>query len=100
MSEAGIRKQVAWPQASAGEMEGKFDYEELDPEAQLSWALQKKQDEHAQAGLPFLEDGYQLAQMNGLQSQAQKYIINFHELHEEPDHVAKVPHLPHTSNAQ
>src|SRR3546814_4019528 len=27
MSEAGIRKQVAWLQASAGEMEGKFDYD-------------------------------------------------------------------------
>src|SRR3546814_14178070 len=57
MSEAGIRKQVAWLQASAGEMEGKFDYDALDPEAQLSWDLWKKQAELAQAGLPFLEDG-------------------------------------------
>src|SRR3546814_10375249 len=70
MSEAGIRKQVAWLQASAGEMEGKFDYDALDPEAQLSWDLWKKQAELAQAGLPFLEDGYPFDQMNGMQSQA------------------------------
>src|SRR3546814_6289297 len=52
MSEAGIRKQVAWLQASAGEMEGKFDYDALDPEAQLSWDLLKKQSELAKEGPP------------------------------------------------
>src|SRR3546814_5439821 len=85
MSEAGIRKQVAWLQASAGEMEGKFNYDALDPEAQLSWDLWKKQAELAQAGLPFLEDGYPFDQMNGMQSQAPMFMINFHKVDGRPE---------------
>src|SRR3546814_13790956 len=91
MSEAGIRKQVAWLQASAGEMEGKFDYDALDPEAQLSWDLWKKQAELAQAGLPFLGDGYPFDHMNGMPSQAPRSMINFHKDDEETDSVAYVP---------
>src|SRR3546814_12252245 len=83
MSEAGIRKQVAWLQASAGEMEGKFDYDALDPEAQLSWDLWKKQAELAQAGLPFIEDGYPFEQMNGLQSKEPKFMIHFQKRSEQ-----------------
>src|SRR3546814_18628639 len=83
MSEAGIRKQVAWLRASAGEMEGKFDYDALDPEAQLSWDLWKKQAELAQAGLPFLGDGYPFDQMNGTQSQAPMVMINCHRGEQE-----------------
>src|SRR3546814_16849649 len=93
MSEAGIRKQVAWLQASAGVMEGKFDYDAPDPEAQLSWDLWKKQAELAQAGLPFLEDGYPFDQMNGMQSQAPMFMINFHKVDEESDYVAYVSRL-------
>src|SRR3546814_11178961 len=93
MSEAGIRKQVAWLQASAGEMEGKFDYDALDPEAQLSWDLWKKQAELAQAGLPFLEDGYPFDQMNGMQSQAPMFMSKFHKVDEESDYVAYVSRL-------
>src|SRR3546814_13910705 len=90
MSEAGIRKQVAWLQASAGEMEGKFDYDALDPEAQLSWDLWKKQAELAQAGLPFLEDGYPFDQMNGLQSPAPMFMLTFHKVHEGSSNVSSV----------
>src|SRR3546814_1403330 len=93
MSAAGIRKQVAWLQASTGEMEGKFDYDALEPEAQLSWDLWKKPAELAQAGLPFLEDGYPFDQMNGMQSQAPMFMINFHKVDEESDYVAYVSRL-------
>src|SRR3546814_17481282 len=57
MSEAGIRKQVAWLQASAGEMAGKFDYDAPDPEAPLTWALVKNEAWFHPEGLPCLEDG-------------------------------------------
>ena len=93
LSTAGIRKQAAWLQATVGEMEGKFDYDALDPEAQLSWDLWKKQAERAQAGLAFLEHGYPFDQMNGMQSQAPMFMINFHKVDEESDYVAYVSRL-------
>ena len=43
MSEAGMRKQLAWQEASVKEMEAGFKYESLDPETQLSFDLWKKQ---------------------------------------------------------
>jgi hypothetical protein len=42
MSEAGMRKQLAWQEASVKEMEAGFDYDKLDPETQLSWDLWKR----------------------------------------------------------
>src|SRR5690606_35056345 len=82
VSEAGIRKLAAWQQASVQEMEAGFDYDKLDPEAQLSWDLWKKQADTAQAGLQFLEDGYPFNQMFGMQTQAPTLIINFHRSEE------------------
>lgn len=93
MSDAGIRKQVAWQQESVRQMEADFDYDKLDPEAQLSWDLWKKQAELAQAGLPFLQDGYPFNQMFGMQSQAPTFMINFHKVDEESDYVAYVARL-------
>lgn len=93
MSEAGLRKQLAWQAASVEEMEAGFDYDKLDPEAQLSWDLWKKQYESARDGLPFLLDGYPFDQMNGMQSQAPMFMINFHKVDEESDYVAYVSRL-------
>jgi uncharacterized protein (DUF885 family) len=92
-SEAGIRKQVAWLGASVQEMEAGFDYAKLDPEAQLSWDLWKKQYETARDGLAFLADGYPFDQMNGMQSQAPTFMINFHRVDDEKDYQAYVARL-------
>lgn len=93
MSEAGLRKQLAWQAASVEEMEAGFDYDKLDPEAQLSWDLWKKQYESARDGLPFLLDGYPFDQMNGMQSQAPMFMINFHKVDDEKDFLAYVARL-------
>ncbi|MDN5781640.1 MAG: DUF885 domain-containing protein [Luteimonas sp.] len=93
MSEAGIRKRVAWQEASLKEMEAQFDYDKLDPEAQLSWDLWKKQYETARDGLPFLADGYPFDQMNGAQSQAPTFMINFHKVDDEKDYQAYIARL-------
>jgi uncharacterized protein (DUF885 family) len=47
----------------------------------------------AQAGLPFLEDGYPFNQMFGMQSQAPTFMINFHKVDDEQDYVAYVTRL-------
>src|SRR5690606_33799157 len=43
VSEAGTRKRLAWLEASVRTLESEFDHDRLDPEAQLSYALWKKQ---------------------------------------------------------
>ena len=93
VSEAGIRKQLAWKEASVKEMEAGFDYDKLDPEAQLSWDLWKKQYEIARDGLPFLIDNYPFEQMFGMQSQAPTFMINFHKVDNEQDYLAYVARL-------
>ncbi len=93
MSEAGIRKQVAWMEASVKEMESKFDYDKLDPETQLSWDLWKKQYENARDGLAFLQHGYPFDQMSGMQNLAPTFMINFHKVEDEKDYLAYVSRL-------
>lgn len=93
LSDAGVRKQLAWQEATLKEMEASFDYTKLEPEAKLSWALWKLQVERARTGLAFLEDGYPFDQMNGAQSFAPTFMINFHKVDDEQDYLAYVSRL-------
>ena len=93
MSEAGYRERLAWLEASVQEMEAKFDYDNLDPGAQLSWDLWKKQYESARDGLAFLANDYLFEQMNGMQSIAPTFMINFHKVEDEKDYLAYVARL-------
>ena len=93
VSEAGFRKQLAWNEATVEEMESRFDYDKLDPEAKLSWDLWKKQYEAARDSLPFLYDGYAFDQMNGMQNFAPTFLINFHKVDNEQDYLAYVARM-------
>ena len=93
MSEAGLRKQLAWMEASVKEMESGFDYARLDPETRLSWDLWKRQYEHARDGLPVRADGYPFDQMSGMQNLVPTFLINFHKVDEEKDYLAYVSRL-------
>src|SRR5690606_21499809 len=57
-SEEGMRRQLAWLEASVREMEADFDYDRLEPEAQLSWQLWKKQYEQMRDGMAFIANNY------------------------------------------
>ena len=93
VSEAGIRKQLDWMEASVREMEADFNYDHLAPEAQLSWTLWKRQYEDARDGFRFLLDGYAFDQMNGMHSVAPTFMINFHKVDTEADYLAYVSRL-------
>jgi uncharacterized protein (DUF885 family) len=93
VSEASIRKQLAWRAATVQDMEAQFDYDKLAPEAQLSYDLWKKQYESARDGLPFLRNGYAFDQMNGMQNVAPTFLINFHKVDTEQDYLAYVARL-------
>jgi len=93
MSEAAIRKRLAWLEASVKEMESTFDHDKLDPEAQLSWELWKRQYESMRDGMPFLANGYLFDQMSGMHSSAPTFLINFHKVEDEKDYLAYVSRL-------
>jgi uncharacterized protein (DUF885 family) len=92
-SDAALQEQLDWMKASVREMESTFDRDRLDPEAQLSWDLWKKQYESMRDGMPFLLDGYSFDQMNGMHSMAPTFMINFHKVDDESDFLAYVSRL-------
>ena len=93
LSEAGVRKQADWLQASVKAMEAGFDYDKLDPETQLSWELWRKQADDARSALEFRQHEYPFDQMNGIQNFAPTFMINFHKVEEESDYLAYVARL-------
>lgn len=93
LSEDGLRRQLAWREASVREMESSFDHDLLDPEARLSWALWKKQYESERERLSFLLHDYPFEQMGGMQNDAPTFMINFHTVADEQDYLAYVARL-------
>ncbi|MCW4455290.1 DUF885 domain-containing protein [Flavobacterium sp. MXW15] len=93
MSEAGIDKRLAWLEASVKEMESSFDRDKLDPEAQLSWELWKRQYQSERDGRLFLGNRYPFDQMSGIHSMAPTFLINFHKVDDEKDYLAYVSRL-------
>jgi uncharacterized protein (DUF885 family) len=92
-SEEGMRKRLAWLQASVAKMEADFDYDRLDDDTRLSWELWKRQYEDMQAGMAFLRNGYPFDQMNGMHSMLPTFLINFHKVEDEQDYVAYLSRL-------
>ena len=99
LSEAGVRKQLAWREASLQEMEASFDYAKLEPEAKLSYDLWKLQGERARAGIEFLNNGYPFDQMNGVQSFVPTFLINFHKVDDEKDYLAYISRIQKVETA-
>ena len=93
MSEAGMRKQLAWQESAVKEMEAGFDYDKLDPETRLSWDLWKKQYENSRDGMAFLGNSYLFQQFGGVQSFAPTFLINFHKVTDEKDYLAYIVRL-------
>lgn len=93
MSAEGIRKRVDWLAASVAEMESNFDYDALDPDAQLSWDIWKRQYESARGQLEFGQHFYAFDQMNGMNSVLPMFLINFHKVDTEEDYLAYIARL-------
>ena len=93
MSEAALRQRVDWLQASVREMESQFDRAQLDPAAQLSWDLWKRQYEEARDSLPWAAHGYPFNQMGGAHATVPTFLINFHKVEDERDYLAYVSRL-------
>ncbi|NYZ61913.1 DUF885 domain-containing protein [Luteimonas deserti] len=86
-------RRLAWLKTSVETMESTFDYDALDAESRLSWALWKHQYESARDGDAFTDNGYAFDQMNGMHSMLPTFLINFHKVETEQDFLAYVARL-------
>jgi len=78
-------EQLAWLKAATDELKASFDYNALTPADQDSYDLWVYQYERAAAGVPYRNNGFVFDQMNGLQSFAPTFLMQFHAVTEESD---------------
>ena len=78
-------EQLAWMKAATDELKASFDYNALTPADQDSYDLWVYQYERAAAGVPYRNNGFVFDQMNGLQSFAPTFLMQFHAVTEESD---------------
>ena len=98
-SDAGADRQLAWLRNAVAEMQSRFDYAKLSPEAKTSydiWSYNLKQEE---AGLPFRSNRYALHQHNGLQSFFPTFLINTHKVETEADMLGFIQRLSGVATA-
>lgn len=78
-------EQLAWLKAATDELKASFDYNALTPADQDSYDLWVYQYERAAAGVQYRNNGFVFDQMNGLQSFAPTFLMQFHAVTEESD---------------
>ena len=98
-SEAGADRELAWLRKTVAEMQSRFDYDKLSPEAQASHDIWSYNLEQAEAGLPYRTNRYVLHQHNGLQSFFPTFLINTHKVATEADMLAYIQRLSGVATA-
>ena len=99
MTEAAQKKQLAWQGASVEEMKSSFDYDKLDLETKTSYDIWVYQYEQALEGQQFNRNSYVFTQMQGIQSFAAQFLINFHKVETESDMSAYISRIGGVSKA-
>jgi uncharacterized protein (DUF885 family) len=98
-SDAGADRQLAWLRDAVAEMQSRFDYAKLAPEAKTSYDIWSYNLKQAEAGLPFRTNRYVLHQHNGLQSFFPTFLINTHKVETEADMLAFIQRLSGVATA-
>ena len=83
-------EKMAWKIASAKEMQRRFDRDQLSNDERLSYDLWLYQLEQMREADAFFYDGLVFEQMNGIQSFAPTFLINFHRVEDEGDMLAYI----------
>ena len=68
MSQEFEQKQLAWQAQTVADLKANFDYNKLSSEAKISYDIWLYQNEKAQAGQKFNNNGYIFTQFNGIQA--------------------------------
>lgn len=96
MSEAAEEEELQWRAETVAEMKEEFEYEELNPEAKVSYDLWEYQNEIAQEGAEFRRHGYVFDQMSSIHTQLPNFLINFHRvdsLSDMNDYISRIEGL-------
>ncbi len=88
-----VEKQLEWRRNATKEMEDRFDYDKLSPEAQISWDMWLFRLAQAEASVKFRDNSYILHQFNGQQSGFPTFLINQHKVESEDDMSAYISRL-------
>ncbi len=96
---AAEEQQLAWLAASVAELKAKFNYDELDLEAQTSYDVWVYQYEMAKAGKAFRTNNYVFTQMQGIHALLPQILINFHKVDNAEDMQAYVTRIEGISKA-
>lgn len=99
MSQAFEKKQLAWQAKTVEDLKANFDYNKLSLEAKISYDIWLYQNEKAQAGQKFNNNGYIFTQFNGIQAFAAQFLINFHRVDELSDMQAYIKRITGVSTA-
>ena len=99
MSQEFEQKQLAWQAQTVADLKANFDYNKLSSEAKISYDIWLYQNEKAQAGQKFNNNGYIFTQFNGIQAFAAQFLINFHRVDELSDMQAYIKRIAGISTA-
>ncbi|UAB78266.1 DUF885 domain-containing protein [Erythrobacter sp. SCSIO 43205] len=92
-SEEAQLEQLEWMRAATAQMEASFDYDELTPDAQLSWDMWKFRLEQAERAWEFREQAYILHQMGSAQSELPTFLLTQHRVDDESDMQAFIARI-------
>lgn len=85
MSEEATDQLLDWRAATVVEMNDLFDYDQLEPEAQVSFDLWEYQYEILRDGREFLRHNYVFDQMRSVHTRLPNFLLNFHNVDEKSD---------------
>ena len=88
MSVEAQEKQFEIATKFVNELNIKFDYDKLDPEAKVSFDIWNYQYNEAKEARAFKYNGYAFTQMDGMHSFSAQFLIGFHKVESESDMVA------------
>jgi uncharacterized protein (DUF885 family) len=99
MSDAAQDKQLSWLGDTVKELKSTFDYNKLNDEAKISYDIWVYQYQQQLEGQPFKQNTYVFTQMQGIQSFAAQFLINFHKVDELSDMQAYIKRVKGVSEA-
>ena len=99
MSVAAEQAQLEWQAATVAELTAEFDYDVLPQELKDSWDIWVYLHERAKRSAAFRLMGFQVDQMNGMQSLLPTVLINFHGVQEKADLEALVARMSESGRA-
>ena len=99
LSEAGRTEQLDWLGGTVAEMVERFDYEQLDLEAQTSFDLWRYRYELAREANDRRRQDYIFTQMMGPQSRVTQFMISYHSVATDEEMVAYVSRIEGISQA-